>query len=175
MYEAPNIQKKRRRFMVVHRQAIKGLAPADYLVIETEHKLLDKYLSDLHDACACSKMGKLLDCQGCSREQQTSCQGRLPSFLLHIIDLAGEHFCHEETIMLSRPHVNTDSEYFRIHQQAHVDLMRELYALSDECLSLRNESNVAEVFSRFYKKLSELFEAHDRDFDDPFIESTKTS
>jgi len=158
--------------MLVHRQAIIGLAPADYLVIETEHKLLDKYLSDLRDACACSNIGKLLDCHGCTREQQTSCQGRLPSFLLHIIDLAGEHFSHEETIMLSRPHVTSDSEYFCIHQQAHVDLLQKLYALSDECLSLRNEGNTAEIFRRFHKTLSDLFEEHDRNFDDPFIEST---
>jgi len=158
--------------MLVHRQAIIGLAPADYLVIETEHKLLDKYLSDLRDACACSNIGKLLDCQGCTREQQTSCQGRLPSFLLHIIDLAGEHFAHEETIMLSRPHVTSDSEYFCIHQQAHVDLLQKLYALSDECLSLRNEGNTAEIFRQFHKTLTDLFEEHDRNFDDPFIEST---
>ena len=158
--------------MLVHRQAIMGLAPADYLIIETEHKLLDKYLSDLRDACACSNIGKLLDCQACTREQQTSCQGRLPSFLLHIIDLAGEHFAHEETIMLSRPQVTSDSEYFRIHQQAHADLLQKLHTLSDECLSLRNEGNTAEIFRQFHKTLSNLFEEHDRNFDDPFIEST---
>jgi len=158
--------------MLVHRQAIRVLAPADYLVIETEHKLLDKYLTDLRDACECSKIGNLLNCQACDKEQQASCQGRLPSFLLHIIDLASEHFAHEETIMLSRPHVTEDSEYFRNHHLAHADLLQQLYALSDKCLLLRNNGNTADIFSQFHKTLKDLFEEHDRDFDDPFIEST---
>jgi hypothetical protein len=76
--------------------------------------------------------------------------------------------------MLSRPHVTKEYEYFRIHQQAHADIMQKLYALSDECLSLRNQGNTAEIFSRFHKTLSDLFGGHDRNFDDPFIESTIT-
>jgi hypothetical protein len=78
--------------MSVHRQAIQELAPADYLVIEKEHKLLEKYLTNLRDACACSNMDHLPDCQTCDQERQTSCQGRLPSFLFDIVDLAGKHF-----------------------------------------------------------------------------------
>ncbi|MDP1660259.1 MAG: hypothetical protein Q8L73_13040 [Methylotenera sp.] len=160
--------------MLVHSQAIKELAPADYLIIENEHKLLEKYLGNLRDACACSNLDKLPDCQRCDHEQQTSCQGRLPSFLFHIIDLAGKHFDHEETIMLSRPHVTRDYEYFRSHQQAHADVMQKLHALSDECLLLRNQNNTAEIYSQFYEKLSSIFDEHDRNFDDPFIESTIT-
>lgn len=158
--------------MSVHRQAISRLDPADYLVIEVEHRLLEKYLNDLRDACACSNIANLPDCRICDHEQQSSCQGRLPSYLIHIIDLAREHFDHEETIMQSRPPASSKYEYFRIHQQAHTDLLQELYELSEECLSLRNEGNAAEIYSQFYEKLSDLFEEHDRDFDDPFIAST---
>jgi len=32
--------------MLVHNQAIKELAPADYLIIEKEHALLEKFLSE---------------------------------------------------------------------------------------------------------------------------------
>ena len=158
--------------MSVHRQAIKKLLPADYLIIASEHKLLERYLNDLKEACACSKLGNQSDNQLCDHEQQSSCQGRLPSFLLHIIDLAREHFDHEETIMLGRPHVTEDYAYFRIHQQAHNTLMQALYALSEECLSLRNEGNTADIYRQFHQRLSALFEGHDRDFDDPFIAST---
>ncbi|PKO51764.1 MAG: hypothetical protein CVU27_05420 [Betaproteobacteria bacterium HGW-Betaproteobacteria-20] len=159
--------------MSLHNKAINELAPADYLVIQEEHRLLDKYLSDLHDACACSKLDQLPDCQNCDHEKQASCQGRLPSFLFHIIDLAGRHFEHEEIIMLSRPHVTIAYEYYRVHKQAHADIMQQLYALSDECLSLRNQGNTAQIFNRFHEKLSHLFAEHDRSFDDPFIQSTK--
>jgi len=160
--------------MVIHNQAIKELAPADYLVIEQEHMLLEKYLSDLRDACGCSNLDKVPDCQACDHEKQASCHGRLHSFLFHISDLAAKHFDYEETIMLSRPHVTKEYEYFQNHHQAHADILQKLHALSEECLSLRNQSNPAEIYSQFYKTLTNLFEEHDRKFDDPFIESTKT-
>lgn len=159
--------------MLVHNRAIKELAPADYLVIENEHKLLEKYLQNLHDACACSNLDKLPDYPHCDHEIQASCQGRLPSFLFHIIDLAGKHFDHEEAIMLSRPHVTQEYEYFRTHRRAHAKVMMQLNALSDECLLLRNNSNTAEIYNQFYVKLTNIFNEHDRDFDDPFIVSTK--
>jgi hemerythrin len=161
--------------MLVHNKAIKNLTPADYLVIEKEHKLLEKYLNNLRDACVCSNLDKLPDCKVCENEKRSSCLGRLPSFLFHIIDLAGMHFDDEETIMLSRPNVTKDYEYFRTHKQAHADIMQKLQALVDECLTLKNKDNVAEIYIQLYEKISDLFEEHDRLFDDPFIESTKTS
>ena len=159
--------------MLVHNKAINKLAPSDYLIIKKEHELLEKYLNDLHQACACSHLATMPDCELCDQGKVTSCQGRLPSFLFHIIDLAGQHFDHEEKIMLSRPHVSKDYEYYRFHHQAHIDLMQNLQALADEYLSIRNKGNIAEIYRRFYDKISNLFEQHDHLFDDPFIESTK--
>ncbi len=160
--------------MLVHHLAVKALAPADYLLIEKEHKLLEKYLNDLRDACACSNLDNLPDCLSCDHEGQASCRGRLPSFIFCIIDLATKHFDHEEAIMLSRPHVTKEYEYFRIHQQAHEDIMQKLETLVDESLALRNHDDVAVIYRQFYETLLGIFEQHDRNFDDPFIESTKT-
>ncbi len=158
--------------MLVHDQAIRTLDPTDYLLIEKEHALLKKFLSDLHDACC--NLDTLLDCQQCDKEKIASCQGRLPSFLFYVIDLAARHFDHEETIMLSRPHVTKECDYFRMHHQAHAEIMQQLHALGDECFSLGNQDNTATIYRRFHKTLSDLFEAHDRAFDDPFIQSTQT-
>jgi hemerythrin len=159
--------------MLVHNKAINVLSPTDYLIIEKEHNLLEKYLSDLGEACSCSHLEILPDCQSCDHGKQTSCQGRLPSFLFHIIDLASKHFDHEETIMLSRPHVTEEYEYFRVHHQAHVDIIQNLQVLANECLSLRNQGSPAEIYRKFYEKISAMFGEHDQRFDDPFIESTK--
>jgi hemerythrin len=160
--------------MSVHVEAIKALAAADYDVIEKEHQLLQKFLSDLRDACACSKQDTLPDCNRCDHEKQTSCQGRLPSFLYYVIDLAADHFDHEEAIMLSRPHVTVDYEYFRAHKLAHAEIMQKLNDLVDECFASDRESNTAEIYIQFYEELSKIFEEHDQPFDDPFILSTKT-
>jgi hemerythrin len=160
--------------MSVHVEAIKALAAADYDVIEKEHQLLQKFLSDLGDACVCSKQDTLPDCNRCDHEKQTSCQGRLPSFLYYVIDLAADHFDHEEAIMLSRPHVTEDYEYFRAHKLAHAEIMQKLNDLVDECFASDRESNTAEIYIQFYEELSKIFEEHDQSFDDPFILSTKT-
>lgn len=159
--------------MSIHDEAIKALTADDYLVIEKEHQLLQKFLSDLKEACACSKQDALPDCNRCDHERQTSCQGRLPSFLYYVMDLAADHFEHEEAIMLSRPHVTEDYEYFRVHKLAHAEIMQKLNDLVDECFNLDREANTAEIYMRFHEKLLNIFEEHDRSFDDPFISSTK--
>jgi hypothetical protein len=159
--------------VLLHNKAIKELPIEDYLIIEKEHQLLEKYLNNLRDACICSNLEKLPDCKTCDGEKQSSCLGRLPSFLFHIIELAGMHFNDEETIMLSRPNVTSQNEYFRVHQLAHADIMHKLNELVENCLSMRSNHNVADTYVKFYEKTSNLFEEHDRLFDNPFIESTK--
>jgi hemerythrin len=160
--------------MVIHYQAIKELTPADYLAIEKEHAQLEKFLEDLRDACACSNLNQLPDCQSCNHEIMTSCQGRIASFLFCVINITGKHFQHEEAIMLSRPHVTVEYEYYRLHRESHYDLMQKLHALTDECFSLRNKSKPPEIYHKFYESLSDLFKEHNRSFDDPFLQSTKT-
>ncbi len=159
--------------MSVHVRAIKALTPEDYQLIQREHELLEKFVHDLKHACVCSSLQTSPDCSRCDHEMQASCQGRLPSFLHYVMDLAASHFEHEEAIMLNRPGVSGESEYFLAHQRAHVDILDQLNALVEECFTLDKESNTAEVYVRFYQRLSALFEGHDRDFDDPFIRSTQ--
>ena len=159
--------------MIAHNEAINGLSPADYLIIEKEHKLLEMYLSNLLEACSCSNLENRQDFQTCDQEQQASCLGRLPSFLFHIIELSGRHFDSEETIMRSRPHVTESYEYFHAHRLAHANIMEKLQVLTDDCLLQRNKGNAAEIYHRFYSEISSLFTEHDILFDDPFIKSTK--
>jgi hemerythrin len=158
--------------MLVHSKAISKLAPSDYAMIKNEHQQLEKYLVDFHDACACS-LKPDSDEPICAKEQQTSCHGRMPSFLFHIIDLAGRHFDHEESIMLSRPNIGENNDYFRVHRQAHLDIMKTLQVLADNYFTVSDKTSAAEVYRLFYGKIAGIFNENDRQFDDPFIESTK--
>lgn len=159
--------------MVIHTQAINHLSPEDYSMIVNEHKLLETYLNNLRDACPCSGAINQADDQFCNREKQTSCQGRLVSFLFSISELAANHFEHEERIMLARPRVTETSEYFRLHRQDHERIMEKLNALVDRCLSLGNDGDVAQIYRQFHQDLLEIFNEHNRNFDDPFLESTQ--
>ena len=157
--------------MTIQVQSVNKLTPADYLLIEEEHARLERLLRDLYDTCC--NLDNLLSCQGCSSAKLASCRGRLPSYIHDLIDLVDMHFYHEESIMLSRPQVTVGNEYFRIHKQAHDGIIKELKLIVGECSSLDKLEKTAEGYRHFYKKLSDLFEEHDRCFDDPFIQSTK--
>jgi len=157
--------------MTIHAQAIRKLPPADYLLIEEEHVRLGKLLHDLHETCC--NLDNLLSCHSCSSAKIASCRGRLPSYIHDLIDLIDMHFYHEESIMLSRPQVTVEYKYFRTHRQAHDNIMQELKSIAGECNSLDKLERTAEGYRHFYKKISDLFEEHDRCFDDPFIQSTK--
>ncbi len=157
--------------MLIHDKAVKKLAPADYIVIEEEHEQLKRFLDDLHDTCC--QLDSLVK-QGTESEKTATYRGRLSSFLFYVTELATKHFYHEEAIMLSRPNVTEEYIYFRTHKQAHEQILEKLDILVDECFSLDTQVNIAEIYHQFHKNLSDLFEEHDRAFDDPFIQSTKT-
>ncbi len=155
--------------MLIHDKAIKALRPADYLVIEEEHALLDKFLKELQDSC--SKLDKLDQVR--DHEKLASYRGRLSSCLLYISELVAKHFDTEETIMLSRPHVTEEYECFRTHQQAHTDILRKLDALVNECFTFEDHVSTVKIYHQFHDRLSALFDEHDHSFDDPFMQSTK--
>ncbi|MBZ4200733.1 MAG: hypothetical protein LAC66_02415, partial [Methylotenera sp.] len=69
--------------------------------------------------------------------------------------------------------ISENNGYFRVHRQAHLDIIKTLQGLSDNHFSANKKTNTAEVYRLFYGKIAALFEEHDRLFDDPFIESTK--
>jgi hypothetical protein len=164
----PNVLE--REAMLIHDKAVKRLAPADYIVIEEEHEQLKRFLDDLQDTCL--RLDTLVT-QETANDITTTYRGRLPSFLFYVTELASKHFSHEEAIMLSRPKVTDDDRYFRMHQQAHIEIIQKLDILVDECFSLDTQVSIAEIYRQFHQKLSALFEEHDRAFDDPFIQSTK--
>ncbi|NOT67761.1 MAG: hypothetical protein HOP04_05445 [Methylophilaceae bacterium] len=158
--------------MAIHDLAIRNLTPTDYLLIEDEHNRLKRFLGDLHDTCC--NLDNLLNCQSCSKEKFASCRGRLPSFFLDLMDIVDKHFYHEEAIMLNRPNITEDYEYFRNHSHAHAKILLELSAIIRKCVAIDKLDTTAESYRQFFQNISDLFEAHDRDFDDPFIQSTKT-
>jgi len=157
--------------MLIHDKAVKKLAPADYIMIEDEHEQLKKFLDDLQETCFHLDT---IATQETASEQIATYRGRLPSFLFYVTELAARHFSHEEAIMLNRPNITEDYKYFQLHQQAHTEIIQKLDILVDECFSLDNQVSIAEIYHQFHQKLSALFEDHDRTFDDPFIQSTKT-
>jgi hypothetical protein len=164
----PNALK--REAMLIHDKAVKKLAPADYSLIEEEHNQLKRFLDDLQDTCL--RLDTLAT-QETANDLTATYRGRLPSFLFYVTELAAKHFSHEEAIMLSRPKVTDDDRHFRMHQQSHAEIIEKLDILVDECFSMDAQLSIAEIYHQFHQKLSALFEEHDRDFDDPFIQSTK--
>jgi len=159
--------------MSTHQSNIKALSNENYQQIELEHARLERYLADLRDTC--HYLDSELSCDSCSREKLASCNGRIYSFMHDLLDITGKHFQNEETIMLSRPHVNEDYSYYRTHHQEHLQIMKALKALAEQCGELYQQGATAAAYRELYGKISALFDEHSLAFDDPFIESTRAA
>jgi len=152
-------------------KSLKKLTTEDYFQIEIEHTRVQKMLADLSDICC--NLDNLLSCQDCREGKLAACKGLLPSFFHDLIDLIGNHFYHEESIMLNRPHITEENEFFIAHRASHTNIMRSLSSLIGECSKLDKLGKTAESYRHFYNKLSTLLEEHNVAFDVPFIESTR--
>lgn len=160
--------------MSSHTQATNSPTAIDYLVIEKEHELLNKFLNDFQNVCTCRHLDKAIGCTECGKEQEGSCQGRLTSFLFNAIEITSTHFDHEEKILLGRPHVTKDFAHFRMHRQAHEDFLQKLHALVEDYLLVRNLDSTADTYRQLHKKLSDMFLEHDQLFDNPFLQSIQS-
>ena len=157
-------------FMGINGLEVKQLAPAEYKLIKDEHLRLHDTLKNLRDTCR--NLNNQRTCESCSREQIATCQGRLVSFCYNIINIATNHFNHEESIMLRLSLVTKKYEDFRIHQQEHNNILNELNAKVGQCASLDAQGKTSDAYRQLYKRMSELFDEHARLLDDPFIRST---
>jgi hemerythrin len=159
--------------MIMHANSVNNLPHEDYQQIEEEHVRLMEVLNEL--AGTCCNMQNQLGCNQCSREKLAACKGQLTSFFYNLVNLAFNHFSHEESIMLKRPHVTPEYEYFRIHKQAHHAILLELDRAVNACRAYKQSGQTAEAYRQLHATVSTLFSEHDMSFDDPFIQSTQAN
>jgi len=156
--------------MIFHKHALETLSKTEHDIIAREHRQLVKYLNQLRDACECSKEPNTP--AKCKTNMLASCQGRFPSYLYHIIELASKHFIHEEMIMLRQPDVTEDYEHFQKHYKAHAKIMAKLHRMVDACFSnINQEDLISRLYRDFYLDITKLFDAHDKAFDNPFLKT----
>jgi len=159
--------------MLTHAKDIKRLSTEDFALIEHEHARLASYFNKMHETC--HYIESIHRCNDCGREKQASCSGRLTSFLIDIVNVAEEHFDHEEKIMLSRSVSIASSEYFLAHRKAHSDILLQLELYAKTCKQLDQQGNTFDAYRHLYQQLKDIFSAHDLEFDDPFIRSAKAA
>jgi hemerythrin len=150
---------------------VRQLSPAEYKLIEDEHLQLHNSLKNLRNTCR--NLDNQGSCKNCSREQIAACQGRLASFFYNFINIATNHFEHEETIMLRVSLLAQDKEDFRSHQRAHTNILNELKSKVSQCALLDARGDTSEAYRQLYNRMSELFEEHERLLDGPYIKSTQ--
>jgi hemerythrin len=149
----------------------KKLAPEEYKLIEDEHMRLHDSLINLRRTCR--NLDSQRSCQSCTREQVATCQGRLVSSFYNIINIATNHFNHEEAVMLRLSLVTNQYDDLRSHQQAHNKILSELNAKVSQCAALDEQGDTAEAYRQLHKKMSELFEEHARLLDSPFVQANR--
>lgn len=159
------------KFVDIYAQEIKRLTPEEFKLIEDEHLRLHNSLENLRGTCR--NLDNQRGCECCTREQIATCQGRLISSFHNIINIATNHFNHEESIMLRLSRVTQEHGDFRSHQQAHNRILDELKAKVSHCALLDAQGDTSEAYRQLHKKMSELFEEHALFLDGPFVRSAQ--
>lgn len=142
---------------------VRELSVAEYRLIVDEHARLDKFLRDLSEAC--SEFDSLDECQGCDKGKVASCQGRLISFKHVFLDFLIEHFKNEEKIMSNIFRTQGTNERFRLHQQEHDKLLREMDSLMHKLSNMSEQGLTAVAIRELHHRVMELFGKHARMFD----------
>lgn len=150
---------------------VRELSVAEHRLIVDEHARLDKFLRGLRETCC--EFDSLKECQGCDRGKIASCQGRLISFEHVFLDLVIEHFKNEEKIMSEIFRTQDTNERFRLHQQEHDKLLREMESLMRRLSTESERGHTAVAIREFYHRVTELFGEHVRTFDDPYMRQPK--
>lgn len=157
--------------MSINTLVARQLTSAEYKQIEDEHRCLNDSLQNIRSTCR--NLENHDSCNSCSRERIATCQGRLISFFYNVINIATNHFSHEESIMRRLSIITKEYENFRSHQQAHDNILNELNTKVSQCALLDAHGETSEAYRQLYIRMSELFEEHARLLDDPFIKSTQ--
>lgn len=152
-------------------QDVRGLSEVERRLIEDEHARLDQFLRNLRETCC--EFYSLEECQGCDRGKIASCQGRLISFEHVFLDLVIEHFKNEEKIMSDIFHNQDTNQRFRLHQQEHDKLLREMENLMHKLSTESERGHTAVAIREFHYRVTELFGKHARTFDNFFMHQPK--
>lgn len=68
------------------------------------------------------------------------------------------------------PHVNESYEHFQNHRKAHSKILNKLDKLVDYYFLHIDKINTASIYREFYEAILKMFQAHDKAFDDPFLQ-----
>lgn len=150
---------------------VRKLSVAEHRLIEDEHARLDQFLRELRETCC--EFYSLEGCQGCDSGKVASCQGRLNSFEHVFFDFVIEHFKNEEKIMSKISSTKDTNECFRLHQQEHDKLLREMQSLMHKLSTESDRGHTAVAIREFHYRVTELFGKHVLMFDDPFMRQQK--
>lgn len=128
-----------------------------------EHGRILELRDDLKATCV--QMSPLHACNGCSREQEALCAGRLPSFFHDLIDLCSVHFYREECMIENELAGSAAHAALKQHHQAHGLLLRNIGKLITESRALLNQQKTGSAYRHFHMELSTLMDEHDQLFD----------
>jgi len=146
------------------------LEHSESTLIENEHKRLRKFLTQLQNVCLKSNTNNVL-CNECDSGRIASCLGLLPSYSLDLIHVVGEHFHHEEKIMLSKLSQHNSLElhdYVKNHLKAHEKIMKGFDKLVKNCHQKKDDLNLHQIYKEMYELVTKLLTIHEQTFDIAF-------
>lgn len=141
------------------------------VAIDEGHVLHERYLDNIRETCP--HINSLEHCEHCSNEKHASCKGRLHSLLIYGIEVAEDHFIHEEAMMLRNPDPNIQGPVHQAHIAAHNAILKKLETVNAMCAELNRNVSTADAYRNLYHQTFVILDEHDRLFDKPLVRKTK--
>ncbi len=148
-----------------------ALPAQDLASIQEDHAQLLRHLEHIRETC--SYIESHANCEHCSREKHASCKGRLHSLLIYGVEIAEEHFIHEEAVLLDGLKPETRTARFLSHLAAHEAILKKLEMVNTMSAELDKNVSTAEAYRNLYYQTSVILNEHERLFDRPSIRRAK--
>lgn len=135
--------------------------------IHEDHAQMKRHLAHMRETC--TYINSQSNCEHCSREKHASCKGRLHSLLIYGLEIAEEHFIHEEAVLLEGLQPETRTARFLAHLAAHEAILKKLETVNAMTAELDKNISTAEAYRNLYRQTSTILSEHERLFDQPAI------
>ncbi len=142
------------------------------VTIDEGHALLKRHLENIRETCP--HIDSVEHCEHCSNEKHASCKGRLRSLLIYGIEVAEDHFTHEEAVMLRNPDPNIQGPVHQAHIAAHETILKKLETINAMCTQLNRNVSTADAYRNLYHQTFVILDEHDRLFDKPLMRRIKS-
>lgn len=147
----------------VQRPGVATLSPpldTGHPLLDNEHRFLEGAMAGLRQIC--DDQAHRVDCTGCSKVQQASCESQLISLLGDVFAFIIEHFRTEEIVMRDSLMLMVDREVCHAHMEDHAEIASKVQEIVMALEPAQGVRHIRELDALFRRWIDHHMALHDQ-------------